>query len=412
MERILGILKDAETITSKERHGLESFKARYHTSLGSEVLNYSIIRVLSEIEIVDKLEQFKDATPEETVNMFQQYVTLLTSAYKDTIDTSTSSVEQIGRLFGEDPQSTLRFLRSTIWSLRRTIVKGMTMEQEKKRFQFDFPAVWFFQPFREASFDPLVLDLRLGMKNHPLNLLLVSLDDKDVWKEFLKRSQSKVSLDRLQRFLIIQELEGKEAFKIAAKLYLQSVDPGRTIHSPFEGYHNDISDADTESDIEMVKAIAAGRSQFMRRLHNYRDYKIALTKLDPSKWDTNQKIVELTSRMFDRFFGASFRNDSNTCFSWVEHFIEFYLENQQNEQYFESVFHDSMETFSQACLSANADTKLFFLKRKEEAAARKVRAAGAERKRKSAPKRQFTFLELFGDLRKPTDSLKSTSSHE
>lgn len=386
MEKILTILQDAETTSHdgqvqesskySQSTKLLSFTERFFNSLGNDVFEYKVYQVLNSLEVVNRYDVFQRVSPETTKNIFSQYLTIFKDRYIWKLDSDPDAMEKLGRLFGENPRLTMASLSAKLNKLSSSLLVDGFDLRTKDNFKFDFLDINFYQPFKHATEDPLVLRKGLSMKQHPLNLLVTMVNDENVLNTFLKRSRSSISPLKLQNFMVAQSLEGSQAFKIIVKRYLRNSDPERTIHSPFEGYHLGSSKSETDSDIEIVKAIVASRSRLVDRLLSYRDYKFGLLRMDESKQDTNEKVVKILANIFDRFFGVCYRMDAKYCNGWVENLIEFYLQNDKNEKLFEQLFKDSILNFRQAYVGLKFDKLQFHWDKRDE-------------KSKTSPKKSF-----------------------
>lgn len=387
MDKILTILRDAESTSHSEEVSGKAkvvsedselgYEDRFFSSLGNDVFEYRVILVLNKLQVVNHYSVFQQVSPETTKNIFRQYMDIFKERYTWKVNGNPESFGDLGRLFGQSPLSTMASLTAKINQLSSSLLVDGPEIRKKNQFKFDFPDVLFYQPFKVATEDPLVLRKGLSMHNHPLNLLATMVNDESVLKTFLERSRSQVSLLKLQNFMVAQSLEGSQAFKILVKRYLRHLDPETTIHSPFEGYHLANSDPDTESDIEIVKAIVASRSRLMDRLLPYRDYKFALLSMNESQQDTNEKVVKILADMFDRFFGVCYRIDAKYCDEWVEKLIVFYLQNEKNEALFEQLFKESILNFRQAYAGLQFDNFQFrWNKRNEKSPKKKSRYNG------------------------------------
>lgn len=376
MDKILSILRDAESSSQQEENSKEenehvishslSYKDRFFYSLGNDVFEYKVVLVLNKLEVVNHYGVFQLVSPETTKNIFRQYLDIFKERYMWKTEGDHESLADLGRLFGESPLTTMAKLNAKLSQLSASLLVDSDELRLKKQFKFDFPDVLFHQPFRLVTADPLVLRKGLSMQKHPLNLLVTMVNDENVLTTFLERSRSKVSPQTLQSFMVAQTMEGSQAFKILVKRYLRHLDPETTIHSPFEGYHLANTNSDTESDIEIVKAIVASRSKLVERILPYRDYKFALLRMDETLQDTNEKVVRILAEIFDRFFGACYKIDAKYCNKWVENLIEFYLKNEQNEALFEELFKESILNFRQAYAGSQFDNLTFKWDRRSE----------------------------------------------
>lgn len=390
MEKILTILQDAESASQEEQVAAsetkedvveKSFSQRFFHSLGNDVFDYKVIQVLNSLQIINQYDVFQHVSPETTKNIYGQYLAIFKDRYLRKLDPDTDALEKLGRQFGELPLPTLASLTSKLSKLSSSLLVDGAELPKREPFKFDFTDILFYQPFKLATADPLVLRKGLSMGNHPLNLLATMVNDEDVVKTFLKRSQSSILPLKLQNFMVAQSLEGSQAFKLVVKRSLRNSDPEKTIHSPFEGYHTATSSVDVDSDIEIVKAIVASRSRLVDRLLPFRDYKFALLSMDETQQDTNEKVVKLLANIFDRFFGVCYRLDAKYCNDWAEQLIEFYLQNAENEKLFEQLFRDCIFSFRQAYAGLKFDKFKFKWDKRE---AKSADIAASRRKKKDA----------------------------
>ncbi|KAF5213091.1 hypothetical protein E0198_000606 [Clavispora lusitaniae] len=368
MEKILSILHTAESTTvqnaapeKKVADTLtpEEFHQRFYSSLGSNVVEYQVTRMLSRLEIVNYYKVFQEVDPETTQNIFSRYASIFKDRYMWQIDPSENAMTELGLQFAENPSRTLSALDSKFHHMSKSLLTNFSELRKNDRFEFDFGPIELYQPFRSSTEDPLILRKGLSMKRHPLNLLAVMINDKKVLCEFLSRSRSEISPDLLLNFMTIQGIEGAQAFKILVKRILKDMDPEQTIRSPFESYHVANVSTESDSDIEIVKAIVASRSKLMERLLPYRDYKFGLSKLDDDKQDSNEKIVKILASLFDRYFGVCYRLDAKYCNEWVQNLVNFYLENDRNEALFEQLFKDSIINFQTNIASSKLEKMTF-----------------------------------------------------
>lgn len=391
MEKILTILHDAESASQEEQVAVteiarevadtKSFSERFFQSLGNDVFDYKVIQVLNSLQIVNQYDVFQQVSPETTRNIYGQYLAIFKDRYLRKLDPDVHVLEKLGRLFGDLPLPTLASLTAKLRKLSSSLLVDGADLPKREPFRFDFGDILFYQPFKQATADPLVLRKGLSMTQHPLNLLATMVNDEDVLQTFLQRSQSSILPLKLQNFMVAQSLEGAQAFKIVVKRYLRHSDPEKTIHSPFEGYHTATNSVDVDSDIEIVKAIVASRSRLVDRLLPYRDYKFALLSMDDTQQDTNEKVVKILANIFDRFFGACYRLDARYCNDWVELLIEFYLQNAEDEKLFEKLFKDCIFSFRQAYAGLKFDDFKFKWDKRDEKTAKLVKAASKKKKR-------------------------------
>ncbi|QFZ25460.1 hypothetical protein EJF18_10555 [Clavispora lusitaniae] len=368
MEKILSILHTAESTTvqnaapeKKVADTLtpEEFHQRFYSSLGSNVVEYQVTRMLSRLEIVNYYKVFQEVDPETTQSIFSRYASIFKDRYMWQIDPSENAMTELGLQFAENPSRTLSALDSKFHHMSKSLLTNFSELRKNDRVEFDFGPVELYQPFRSSTEDPLILRKGLSMKRHPLNLLAVMINDKKVLCEFLSRSRSEISPDLLLNFMTIQGIEGAQAFKILVKRILKDMDPEQTIRSPFESYHVANVSTESDSDIEIVKAIVASRSKLMERLLPYRDYKFGLSKLDDDKQDSNEKVVKILASLFDRYFGVCYRLDAKYCNEWVQNLVNFYLENDRNEALFEQLFKDSIINFQTNIASSKLEKMTF-----------------------------------------------------
>lgn len=346
MEKILTVLQNAQSNTQtgpiqsipKEQISSKVSESKFLAGLGNNVFELKVIQVLNDMEIINNYDVFKQVGPEATKSILGRYVSALKGRYTWEEDTSATAMENIGRRFAGLPLQCQASLASKIRKLSPAVlvdVGGL----KAPPFQFDFPTINMFLPFRYHTQDPLVLRKGLSMKRNPLNLLAIMVNDVDVVSTFLSRSRSKISPLLLQNFMASQSLEGAAAFKLLIKKHLRNLEPERAILSPFEGR------GASDSDMEIVKAIVASRSKLMLRIMSYRDYKFGLLNLNYQKYNTNEKVVQILADIFDRFFGVCYRADAKYCDTWVKNLIEFYLDHGSNEELFEQLFADCINNF-------------------------------------------------------------------
>lgn len=354
MEKILSILQTAETsdtlasVSDDAEVAVLSttdFQKNFFSSLGSNVFEYQVTKALGRLQIINYYSVFKEVDQETTQSIFARYSSIFKDRYTWQIDSRSNLMNELGHLFAENPLRTLAVLDAKFNQMCKSLLVDFAGLKIHKPFEFDFPLIRFYQPFRATTEDPLIIRKGLSMQKHPLNLLAVMVDDKDVLTEFLLRSRSKILAGLLHNIMTTQTIEGAQAFKILVKRILKDMDPEITIHSPFESYHVASATTESDTDIEIVKAIVASKSKLMERLLPYRDYKFSLLKLAEEKLDSNEKMVKLLAGVFDRFFGVCYRVDARYCNEWVEKLVRFYLENDKNEAMFEQLFKDSIRNF-------------------------------------------------------------------
>lgn len=383
MEKILTILHDAESqshdvqTSSPElphKYSRTGFAARFDTSLGNDVFEFSVTKVLNKLQIVNEYDIFQTVSTETAESIYRQYMNIIKDRYTWKVDPDVGAMEKLGRSFAENPLPTLASLSSQIDKLCGSLLVGGIDLSNKQQFQFDFPYIRIDQPIKQATSDPLILRKGLGMRRHPLTLLAFMVNDPDVIRGFLKRSRSKIPVLKIEKFMVAQSLEGSQAFKIIVKRYLRGSDPSKTIHSPFEGYHSATSNPESDSDIEIVKAIVASKSRLLDRLLPYRDYHFSFLRMHELSQDTNEKVVKILADLFDRYFGICYKKDARYCDEWVQNLIEFYLANELNEELFERLFKDSINNFRQIYSNlANDKFKLYWVTKERRAAEKKER---------------------------------------
>lgn len=354
MEKILSILQTAESNNSPASPSQEDektlvstadFRENFYSSLGSSVFDYQVTKVLSRLQVINYYKVFREVDPETTKSIFARYSSIFKDRYIWQVDPRSGVMNDLGHMFAETPLRTLAALDAKFNQMCKSLLVDYPDLKSHERFAFDFPTIQFYQPFRVTTEDPLIMRKGLSMHKHPLNLLAVMIDDKNVVREFLRRSRSKILADFVHNAMAVQTLEGAQAFKILVKRILRDMDPEMTIQSPFESYHMPHAITENDSDIEIVKAIVASKSRLMERLLPFRDYKFSLLKLADDKQDSNKKMVKLLAGMFDRFFGVCYRADAKYCNEWVETLVQFYLANDKNEAMFQQLFKESIRNF-------------------------------------------------------------------
>lgn len=375
MEKILSILQTAES-----SHGPSpahddakvsplsraEFEKNFYSSLGSSVFDYQVTKVLGRLQIIHYYKVFREVNPETTKSIFERYTSVFKDRYIWQMNSQSNVLAGLGYLFAENPLRTLAVLDAKFDQMCKSLLVDFPGLKKNKPFKFDFRPIQFYQPFRAAIEDPLIMHKGLSMQKYPLNLLALMIDDKEVLVQFLLRSQSKILADLLHNSMAIQTIEGAQAFKILVKRILKDMDPEMTIHSPFESYHMANVSAENDSDIEIVKAIVASRSKLLERLVPYRDYKFSLLKLADEKQDNNEKIVKLLAGLFDRFFGVCYRMDAKYCNEWVGRLVQFYLANNKNEAMFERLFKESIQNFHTTVASLKLEKFTFQWVKREE----------------------------------------------
>lgn len=372
MEKILTILRDAQS-TSPDTHLLDgpiiekkgSFdEKRFHFRLGQDVIDYSILSVLNLENHILHNKVFGEVGPDITKVITQRAIANTADRLHSQEDHASFAPLAMGYAFAERPSLTISKLKGRV-SKFRTPKAGENI----KHVIDSLPMVKFGEPFREKTLDPLALVKNTSMKKFPLNLFLLMIDDERVMQTFIRRSRASLTPCLALNIMSVQQLEGSLAFKILVKKHLRNIDPLRVSDSPFEGFHRYPASSD-DTDIEIVKAIAASRSRLVKRLESYRDYTFGLMNILPEEYSTNEAIVKWLASLFDRFFGSLYRSHTKYCDLWVKNLISFYLDNQANEELFERLFFECVRDFRKCIDKAKFDQHQFRWSRRRDRALR------------------------------------------
>lgn len=372
MEKILTILRDAQSTTSEthlsEAPSMEkkgSFdEKRFHFRLGQDVIDYSILSVLNLEDHVLHNKVFGEVGPDITKVITQRAIANTADRLHSQEDHTIFAPLAMGYRFAEQPAQTISKLKGRISKFQTP-----KSDENVKHLIDSLPMVKFGEPFREKVLDPLALVKNTSMKKFPLNLFLLMIDDERVMETFISRSRASLTPRLALNIMSVQQLEGALAFKILVKKHLRDIDPLRVSDSPFEGFHRFPSSND-DTDIEIVKAIAASRSRLVNRLESYRDYTFGLMNIFPEEYSTNGAIVKWLASLFDRFFGSLYRSNAKYCDLWVKDLINFYLDNQANEELFERLFLECIRDFRKCIDKAKFDQHQFRWGRRRDKALR------------------------------------------
>lgn len=359
MNKILSILNNAESqekqAESAEKLPIsvpspEEFRYRFYSQLGNDVFKYKALTCLNERDLIITHSMFREVDDKRTLGILHMYISMLMDPLRGQKILPKENMEQLGMLFGRDP-------RKCLSKLTGPIEQGCTEligPSAGKNMEFGFP-LWIFVNVREDSADPLFIRKALSAKTFQQNIPAVMINDENVVNRFVRKWNTNLTPRVLSNFMAAQAEEGSLAFKILVKKHLQHTDPQLTIYSPFESFHHPANGEDSESDIDIVKAIVASRSKLLQRLMNMRSYKQSLRSLREANYDTNEKIIKCLANLFDRYFGACYKNDAKYCDGWAGGLVEFYLKNGTNERLFKQLFGDAVRDFQELINSLRMD---------------------------------------------------------
>lgn len=353
MEKILTILQDAESnkIEPQESHEDNEdspgpkgniLQKEYHAFLGLKVVDYDVLRFLNDAEVVKKDQSFENIKPETCEVILKHYAENLRQALIGSKD--SPSLASIGDAFLQSPVKLQNQLRPRLKAKAMQSFSDFEKIQQAPKLTFDFQDINLPNPFRGREKHPMQLRKGLSLKRRPNNLLCFLLDDEKVLATFLRKLKSSLKPALILNFMKCQSLEGNAAFKILLTKHLKDPDSVFFRSNPLDSLGGVPLDH-LESELTVLKAIVAHKSNILLRLNSFGIYQSSVPDIDLKRVKTSEDIVMTLARSFDRYFGACYRLDARSCDAWVAGLLKFYHDNWNRKEIFEAYFLEGINEF-------------------------------------------------------------------
>lgn len=353
MEKILTILQHAESnkeqsaviknkdpVTQHEEISLSQTKS--HSMLGLKVLDYNLIRILNDAEVVEKYKSFINVSPESCEVILNNHAETLRESLLWLSDISVLS--NLGESFRKDPVRMSNELRPKLREIAAQSLVDFEKVEQKPKFTYDIPEIRLPNPFRGSIEHPMIIRKGLSLKKRPLNLLCFLLDNKCFLESFFGKLRSALLPALLLNVMKCQSLEGSRAFKVLLEKHLKSPESNHFRLNPIDSFGKASVD-DLEGEMTALKAIVAHKSKLLTRLDSFGIYKDSLAEVNSDSVRSSEDVVRILAGSFDRYFGACYRLDAKGCDEWVERLISFYKESSSEMQLIEELYLESINSF-------------------------------------------------------------------
>lgn len=365
MEKILTILQDAESNKENPAEATQDTdflldrkiaipKDTFHAFFGLKVLEYNIIRMLNDAEVVEKYSVFDKINAESCGVILKHHTETLRDNFIWLNDASILS--RLGTAFISNPVRLSNELRPQLKRKAAQILVGFEDIDRTPKFPYDLPEIRLPNPFRGLLDHPMMIRKGLSLKKRPANLLCFLVDDRKFLEVFLGKLRSSLLPGLLLNIMKCQKFEGSTAFKLLLIKHLKNPESKFYKKNPLDAFGQSTID-ELESEIAVLKAIVTHKSNLITRLDSFGIYKDSMAELDAQRFKSSEDIVGILARSFDRYFSACYRVDAKHCDEWVACLLTFYQENWKDVRIFEEYFKESINGFKDRLAHA-ALTKL------------------------------------------------------
>lgn len=380
MEKILGILKDAEgvhlakkkvpfkteyyqpfdekDILTDEEPELRRYSNKFSTTLGQELFTYNVIKTLNDKQIIMRNPSLWENDPQTCIPVYNTYIEKFKDKFNSvsdslfnlpdiTINGKLNSYQAMSRYFINNKSKCHNMIKKDLRNLSKTIVTHK-YSNFANHISLELPQMKVPNPYPYGTDSPLILRSAVPTEKNELNLLPFLLPDHLVLERFFSKQQ--VNADLIQSLMVSQQMEGFYIFRILVKKNLQILSEMENRELIRNFIQKDTSDPNY-SDLEVIKAVIASMSKLPTRLSYSASYQQAL-KYNDIDLSNKKYLTTLMAEYFDRFIGVLYRIKPKEVDAWVTKFIAYYIENANSGSIQEKLA-QSLDDFKMTIEAAN-----------------------------------------------------------
>lgn len=359
MEKILGILKDAEgthmnkknarartgiyepfdekDILNKNELVLRRYGNKFSTTLGQELFTYNVIKLLNDKEIILNNPAIWENDFQTCIPIYNAYIEKFKQEFNSisgslftqpetTYDGQLNSYQAITKYFIDNKSKCHNMIKKDLRRLSKNIITHK-YSNFLNHVSLNLPKVKIPNTFPYGTDTPLIIQAAVPVNKNELNLLPFLLPDDGVLNKFFRNQE--IETNMIQSVMVAQQLEGFYIFRIMVKKHLQILNELENRELIRNFIQNDTSNTD-DSDIEIIKAIIASMSKIPSRISYLSSYQSALQyhNVDTSN---DKHIIKIMSEYFDRFIGILYRINPKLVDEWVTKFLAYYIEHANTD---------------------------------------------------------------------------------